>query len=142
MASDATEKQFLAAIKADPYDQATRLMFSDWLQEQGRCEQADQQRLLAAGRTLEMYIYEDYDVADRVLSDTMPTWRGDGWACDKNNWTPFQDEIIELFGIKPPSSKEVIKICIVIESAERGAVETKVTFKPFEPMAPKKRGRK
>jgi uncharacterized protein (TIGR02996 family) len=48
------EQAFLAAVLADPQDDAPRLIYADWLDEQGRCEQAEfirvQMELAATGR--------------------------------------------------------------------------------------------
>jgi uncharacterized protein (TIGR02996 family) len=40
----AEEKAFVEALKADPYDRATRLVYSDWLSEHGRDAEAEAQR--------------------------------------------------------------------------------------------------
>jgi uncharacterized protein (TIGR02996 family) len=38
------EESFLAALKKDPYDETTRKVYSDWLDERGRTEEAMEQR--------------------------------------------------------------------------------------------------
>ncbi len=65
MTSD--EQQFNDAIAANPMDQATRLIYADWLDEQGRSDEADRQRqwvpavTFLAEFTGERYNDENYD---------------------------------------------------------------------------------
>src|SRR5690242_330905 len=83
------ETAFLQALKADPLDIGYRLIFSDWLEEEGRSEEAEIQRQIAQhikavkrfshwpacsahyGQTLEEYIVTSLV----TMNKNEPKWR-------------------------------------------------------------------
>src|SRR4051812_19383817 len=66
------EDAFLAAIRAAPGDDAPRLIYADWLDEQGRHDQAEairleQQYRHSLNRLAELHLSVDLDWANRVF---------------------------------------------------------------------------
>ena len=77
----AERQAFLDAIKDDPYDQATRLVFSDWLEEHGLDDEARVQR---------EWTRERYDVAWEFMGR---------FTAEELSEAPFtDDESGEVFG--------------------------------------------
>lgn len=131
------EKEFAAAIKANPHDEGLRFQYADWLIEKGRDEEAIRQRALAVSRKIELYTYYDDNACAYMMSNTMPLWVNSGWESHSDSKTEtIFDEFFDIFGIKKPKNTEVVRLVMAIESVDNGEVEIKMTFKPFAKTQP------
>lgn len=74
-----TEEEFQAALDANPTDFVTKLVFADWLDEQGD-ERADGYRAMGLGRLAPMYYhygkfwYWMETVTGRPYGNVLPWW--------------------------------------------------------------------